>query len=353
MKRETGRIIAAALLLAVMRSVCIANAQQSGTVRLANSTSGVTICGRVEVFHDGEWGTVCDDRWNLAGGNVVCKQLGYVKAEKIFYTAHFGRGNGPIWMDSVQCNEGQNSLAECRHNGWGVHDCSHLEDAGVCCEREQAEKPDSLPVRLRCPKCNEGGLCKACPHKMHPDPTECLPQGTVKGIVEVQVNGVWGTVSGEGWGWTEASVVCGQLGYPLAYISSTLERLWPNYASGDEASQCIGKDLEETASLRNSLTNTLLQGVDCSGKEGRLRECYIARVGSEPNPSRKVATVQCGFFPHKDCYSSFFSEVTLRIFAIESIHNCIIYCVEMYTHIDLSVERRCGAVEWSYRGQTK
>lgn len=323
MKRETSLSVAIALYC-----VYIVIAQEDGNVKIVNGPSGVSICGRVEIFHNGEWGTVCDDRWNLANGNVVCKQLGYLRAKKIYYTAHFGRGNGPIWMDGVQCSEGQNSLAECRHNGWGLHDCSHAEDAGVCCEREEAEKPKSIPVRLSCPQCNVGGSCKACPDKIHPDPTDCLPRSVVKGIVEVQVNGVWGTISGEGWGWTEATIVCGQLGYPMAYYSTytrSLDVLWPNYTSESDE-ECIGDALNATQSLRDNLSHTLLQGVDCSGRESTLHECYIAGVGSKPNPSQVVATVQCGFFPHTECYGMSFSEV----YTVHDLFSYICYVTDTF-----------------------
>ncbi|XP_031551132.1 uncharacterized protein LOC116288477 [Actinia tenebrosa] len=89
--------------------------------------------GRVEVFYNGSWGTVCDDNWNLKDANVVCRSLGLPNATSAPYSASFGPGTGPIWMDDVLCSGSESSLLECPHKGFGSHDCGHAEDAGVSC----------------------------------------------------------------------------------------------------------------------------------------------------------------------------------------------------------------------------
>jgi len=48
-------------------------------------------------------------------------------------SATFGQGDGPIFLDSVECTGDESSLAECQHQGVASHDCSHSEDAGVVC----------------------------------------------------------------------------------------------------------------------------------------------------------------------------------------------------------------------------
>ena len=67
--------------------------------------------------------------------SVVCSQLGFGDAIRAYTNAYFGMGNSsmPIWLDGVQCGSTNRYLSECTHNGWGVHDCVHSEDAGVAC----------------------------------------------------------------------------------------------------------------------------------------------------------------------------------------------------------------------------
>ncbi|NXE70824.1 DMBT1 protein, partial [Calcarius ornatus] len=100
-------------------------------VRLSGGRNGCE--GRVELYDGSTWGTVCDDQWDLRDARVVCQQLGCGEPLAALDTAHFGLGSGHIFLDDVQCRGDEPSLRMCRHNGWGVHDCRHVEDASVIC----------------------------------------------------------------------------------------------------------------------------------------------------------------------------------------------------------------------------
>ncbi|KAF7657056.1 hypothetical protein LDENG_00032330, partial [Lucifuga dentata] len=165
-----------------MSSPTVANNSTAveGQVRLANG--GNSSCsGRVEIFHSGQWGTVCDDEWDLVDAQVACRQLGCGRVLSAPHSARFGQGIGPIWLDNVRCTGSESKLTDCSHQGFGSHNCYHSEDAGVVCEA-------GFPVRL----VNSDNRCS--------------------GRVEVYHDGQWGTVCDDAWDLNDAQVVCRQLG---------------------------------------------------------------------------------------------------------------------------------------------
>ena len=85
------------------------------------------------MLYNGTWGTVCDDDWDLEYASVVCRKLGFAGAVAANTSAAFGEGKGQIWMDDVRCTGDESLLTECGHNGWGIENCDHSEDAGVMC----------------------------------------------------------------------------------------------------------------------------------------------------------------------------------------------------------------------------
>ncbi|XP_056258014.1 galectin-3-binding protein A-like [Seriola aureovittata] len=115
---------------------------QEGDIRLFGSKSISE--GRVEVYHDGKWGTVCDDGWDLAEAQVVCRQLHFPGARSVVIGQDYGEvKSGLIWLDDINCNGTEYHLLTCGFKNWGVTDCTHKEDVGVICETESTNVTSS------------------------------------------------------------------------------------------------------------------------------------------------------------------------------------------------------------------
>uniref|UniRef100_A0A672HV89 Lysyl oxidase homolog n=1 Tax=Salarias fasciatus TaxID=181472 RepID=A0A672HV89_SALFA len=185
--------------------------------------------GRVEVLKNGEWGTVCDDNWDMRAATVVCRELGFGSAKEALTGARMGQGIGPVQMNEVDCSGFEKSLTECRFNREALG-CSHEEDAAVRCNVPAM----GFNKRLRL----AGGR----------NPYE----GRVEVLTERNGSLVWGTVCSDSWGTMEAMVVCRQLG--LGFASHAFQETY--YWQGDSSADAI-----------------VMSGVRCSGTELTLDQC--------------------------------------------------------------------------------
>ncbi len=96
--------------------------------------------GRVEVYNDGRWGTVCHGGWDIADAAVVCRELDCGTAVKATSNAHFGQGSGPISMVFVECSGSETALKDCSSDTENVQEyCDHSQDAGVVCSGKQLQ----------------------------------------------------------------------------------------------------------------------------------------------------------------------------------------------------------------------
>uniref|UniRef100_A0A8C0G3H7 SRCR domain-containing protein n=1 Tax=Chelonoidis abingdonii TaxID=106734 RepID=A0A8C0G3H7_CHEAB len=239
-------------------------------IRLVNGTC--RCAGRVEIYYNGSWGTVCDDFWDLSDSNVICRQLGCGHALNATVSAHYGQGSGQIWLDDVNCSGNESELWECPSRGWGQHNCRHKEDAGVLCS-------EFTDLRL-------------------------VSDNDCAGRLEVFYNGTWGSVCSNGMPGVTAAIVCkqlkcgdgGQIARDFAYgegsgptwldhvaCSEQHSSLW-QCPSGMWKQQSCDNRAEETHISCSGNSETL-----CDGCSGRVEVWYRGSWGTVCDDSWDMA----------------------------------------------------------------
>uniref|UniRef100_A0A8C1LWR0 SRCR domain-containing protein n=1 Tax=Cyprinus carpio TaxID=7962 RepID=A0A8C1LWR0_CYPCA len=207
--------------------------------------------GRLEVYHNAVWGSVCDDQWDISDAQVVCRQLGCGAALRADGNSVFGAGEGVVWMNRVECRGNEIHLWDCPLSLKNHTDCSRKEHAGLTCA-------DSVSVRL----VNGDNPCA--------------------GRVEVYNDGQWGTVCDYDWDIADAAVVCRELDCGTA-VKATSSAYF-GQGSGPISMGFVECSGSETALKDCSSNSQYTQqycshgddaGVVCSGKLLQTSVCYF------------------------------------------------------------------------------
>ncbi|XP_053387248.1 deleted in malignant brain tumors 1 protein-like [Mercenaria mercenaria] len=174
---------------------------------------------RIDIMVKGEWGSICSDGFGSNEATVICKMFG------LNYRSYsYWYGSRHIFIDNLKCNGSESHINECNYTV--LNSCTSVYRARVYCT--------AYPLNI----------------------TDIRLNSTIssrQGRVEVKVGGEWGTVCEDGFGRTDALVVCRMLGFNISY--SNVLYLGTAYF-GPGSGQIFVDELA------------------CSGDEYHLNECY-------------------------------------------------------------------------------
>ncbi|XP_065928600.1 deleted in malignant brain tumors 1 protein-like [Magallana gigas] len=209
------------------------------TVRLVGGPTKYE--GRLEVYYNETWGTVCEDELNANISTVVCRTLGLPwNTSEVYGGAVYGQGSGPIWLDDVDCVGKETKIQYCTHRGWGSHNCDHSKDVSISC------LPPNETVRLI------GGATR------------------YEGRLEVYRHGQWGTVCDDKINEKVSAVVC-----------QTLDLPWTT------------SEVYEGAVYGQGSGPIWLDDVDCVGDEPKIQDCTHRGWGLHNCDHSKDVSISC------------------------------------------------------------
>ncbi|KAL5022249.1 hypothetical protein ScPMuIL_001404 [Solemya velum] len=199
--------------------------------------------GRIEILHDGQYGTICNNTFDEEAARVACRMLGFDPdwGVELYNSARFGEGKGEIWLDEVSCDGSEKRLQDCKHGQWGVHHCKHDQDVWLACFGLISD------IRL------VGG------------------NNVNEGRVEIRFHGKYGTICGNKFDKAAARVVCRMLGFD------------PDGGVEVHNSTTFGQGNEEI----------WLDGIVCDGSEQRIEDCKHRRWGVDHCEHHQDVGVVC------------------------------------------------------------
>ncbi|VVC94602.1 unnamed protein product, partial [Leptidea sinapis] len=234
---ENERVMRAAFIQKLL------NKQKYAEGRIKLMGGQTSLEGNVYINHAGRWGAICDDSWDHAAAQVVCRMFN--KTGVATHGGQYGEAIEKFWMNDVVCEGYETSLSKCIFSGWGSSDCNPSEAAGVKCGLDIP--PMEIKSRPRRPL-----------HEVMDVLTASLRlvggRSSYEGRVEIYYGGKWGSICPDGWTLYEASAVCRHLALGFA-------------------EQALQTDFFGSSKI-------VLSGVDCEGNETNLFSCRHREFGN-------------------------------------------------------------------------
>ncbi|XP_060602750.1 deleted in malignant brain tumors 1 protein-like [Ruditapes philippinarum] len=200
--------------------------------------------GRVEVQHNGQWGTVCDSQWDDEDATVICKMLSAYPYEgqvfgKAVKSSYYGGGTGPVWLADVRCRGTEHDIKDCVKSWAGGVNCDHTNDAGVIC-------------------------------KYAYDKRLANGRDQSQGRVEY-LHTSWSTYCSRGWKVNDGKVICREVGY------------WN-----------VEPVMRYNASYGNGLSGNYDLRPECDGSEGSFEMCRFGKqFATATCPQAENVGVEC------------------------------------------------------------
>ncbi|XP_050402747.2 scavenger receptor cysteine-rich type 1 protein M160 isoform X1 [Patella vulgata] len=200
--------------------------------------------GRIDVYHYGTKGRICNSFWDDTNAKVYCKKRGFpdgIAYHSSYWTWNTIDDRGPYWASAMNCTGTEPALQNCSFNDrLNLGDCAKSDVAAAACFS------DTTGIKYRLAG---GGNDR-------------------QGRVEISVGGVWGTVCDSFWDNREAGVMCRQLGFSDGYA---LRNAYYGQGTGP----------------------IWLSNIRCDGTETELHKCPHAGFSSEVIDSNSYSYLRC------------------------------------------------------------
>ena len=101
-------------------------------ITLARLRGGMSqLEGRLEIYYQGVWRSVCTQHWTLKEAHVACRMMGYHSA--LYSNTIYGSFDKQVGVKDLRCSGSEKDLVGCWNNGWSVQDCQDKKYAILTC----------------------------------------------------------------------------------------------------------------------------------------------------------------------------------------------------------------------------